>query len=668
MERPLPLISLRRVIFPALAIGVLTLLIYAGVHAAFSGSITKTLLQSAETAADQWSSYVTENVPDLDELVAGRPLNRYQAYKLKSAVTYADVAGFEIYDPHGGKILSSDMLLGKAPIVGELAREAGQGSIGAGIGPQLVRGARSGSTPDTYVAVFRPIAGAKGEGIGVFRLYVDRTQASKILKDSLRSLQIAVPAACALAYLIPSIAFFLRSRQVRAAREDVRRLEDFDPLTGLLNRMSFSRRLESFFEAPRAPGRGVGLILIDVDDFKGVNEEGGTALGDAYLKFIAGVVLSNTRRCTDLVARTGGDEFLAAIPDITGTDLELTACRIQDAVKVPFFEDGQHVPGHVSVGIHLSLGEESSALALYSAEIALYHAKESGKNALVRYCDGMDRRLKERREVEALIRSAIASDGFQLQFQPIVARGSERIAGFEALVRLPDGKGGMVSPARFIPLAEEVGLINEIGEWVLEHALSAAIAWPEEIMVSVNLSPQQFDRENLVAIVGDMLTRTGFPADRLELEVTETLLLGDDDSVDRQIVGLKQLGVSLAMDDFGTGYSSLGYLLKYGFDKLKIDRSFLEAYEFDPDKHARIIETIIELGHNLGMLVTVEGVEHRHQVELLDRLNCDLLQGFFYGRPMSVEAGLDLISADRQSGSRSLAPDDPPASPDPRRI
>lgn len=652
MERHLTFKTFKKAAVPALIIGVLSLVIFSGVHGALKNSVQRTLLQSGTAAAEQWHRHVTVSVPDLDRVIAGEPLNRYQAYKLRSAISYADVVTFRLFDPDGKLVLTSEALPEMRPREPKTDPIASEVYRNGQVEPRFAHEAGPDQIPGTYVEAYHVLEDEDGRRLGVFKLCVDLSMTDMILNESLTQMELVLPAACAAFYLFPALAFLLRTRQVAAARENVRRLEDYDPLTGLLNRMAFARHLEEHFRHPRTGERGLGLVLIDVDDLKGVNDAGGTELGDACLRSLAEILLTNTRDGTDLVGRTGGDEFLAVIQDVTLVQLEQLAGRIQEAVRTPFFHNHDHVHAHISVGIHLSTGDESSARALNAADIALYHAKGSGKDTLVCYAEGMERRLRERRELEALIRTAIRNDGFQLEFQPIVQRGTGLVQGFEALVRLPDGNGNIVPPARFIPLAEEIGLIDDIGLWVLEQAMIEADAWPDNIMISVNLSPNQFAGGNIAGRVEEILIKTNFPAHRLELEVTETLLLNDDLAIDRQIVGLKQLGVSIAMDDFGTGYSSLGYLLKYGFDKLKVDRSFLEAYEYDPEKHGRIIETIIDLGHNLGMIVTVEGVEHLHQVELLHRLDCDLLQGFYFGRPMSSQAAAEMIEAHHGPGIR----------------
>lgn len=627
---------LRYVVLATLAIGSLTFLIYAGVHAALGSNVNRSLVQSGTVAGERWSAHLAEAVPDLERVVEGGLPNNYQAYKLEEALSVSDIFAFELYGPDGTRIHHSEILKDISTIASDQDAQAAQVFLGAKVEGVLEHETLLTGFPETFVVAYAPLKNYRGERLGAMKVYVDRSEAHAVLQGSISQLSVILPAACAIIYLIPALAFLMRTRQVWNAQENVRRLSDYDALTGLLNRTAFGKRLADLFETPRAEDKGIGIVFIDIDDFKTLNEEKGSETGDAYLQYLADTLRNSVRGKSDLMARVGGDEFIAAVPEISLAQLEDLSRRIQEATRLPFRHAGSEVTCQISIGLHLSTGDESWSRALYAADVALHYARSSTKDALIVYSDSMKRQLKERRELEAQLRTALIEDRFELLFQPFVARESERIVGFEALLRLPDGAGGSISPARFIPLAEEVGLIDEIGLWVLEKALSTASTWPDHIPISVNLSPHQFNSGDLVSRVADALARTGVPAHRLELEITESVLVADDESVDRQIVGLKQLGISIAMDDFGTGYSSLGYLMKYGFDKLKIDRSFLENLEFDPARHERIIDTIVDLGHNLEMKVTVEGVETRRQVELLRPMNCDFYQGYFFGKPMSA--------------------------------
>jgi len=317
------------------------------------------------------------------------------------------------------------------------------------------------------------------------------------------------------------------------------------------------------------------------------------------------------------------------------------ARRVREALRRTFTYKGSTVTIGVSLGMHLSVPGEVEDWALHAADLALYRAKANGRDQIVRFSPDFDTDLRRRRHVEASMRGALSgNNGFFVEFQPIFQLCCERPTGFEALLRLRDEDGALISPAEFIPIAEESGLVTEIGVMTLECVLNTAKAWPKDLFVAVNLSAVQFKPGDFVDIVADLLDRSGFEAARLNLEVTESLLLEDEENVRHQLDGLKALGATISLDDFGTGYSSLGYLWKFHFDKLKIDRTFLQGFDVNSEKYSQVIETIVMLGHNLEMDVIVEGVESELQLDMLKQLGCDQFQGFLLGRPMSASAAL----------------------------
>ncbi|MEM8571614.1 MAG: bifunctional diguanylate cyclase/phosphodiesterase [Pseudomonadota bacterium] len=619
-----------------IGISLLTLLIYLGIEHTLQRSEHHSLLRSGEAAALRWTEYIETNVSDFSAFLVGASLDEQQSGILDLALAYTEIDGFELFDSNGNRVLISETLPATAHMGWGLNIEAMQAFISGSSMAKVIHEPQQDGSTSVYVETYTPVEDPSGTRIGVFKIYVEHSTAHALVKDTLGRLSLLLPGLTAFIYALAALGFLFRSRQVRAASEDCRHLTHHDALTGLLNRKAFETELAQLFQAQIVPGRGVGLILINIDEMKFLNDEGGDELGDAYLQFVARAVEHSTRHGMDLLARTGGDELAVAVADVSVEELRRTALRIQEATKLPCLHLGQEVVGSVSFGVHLSAGEESASCALAAADTALNYAQAMGKGSIALYADGMDCELRERRELETLLRTALRDGTFELYFQPIVAADSWRIDSFEASARLPDVAGGIVSPARFIPLAEELGILGEVTAWVLENATRTAKDWPEEIKVSVNLTLQQFGEGNLVNTVADILGRTGFPTGRLELEITQSLLIAGDEAVDRQLVELKQLGVSIAMDDFGTGYSSLNYLMKYGFDKIKIDRSFIEAWAYDPGRHGRIIETIVDLGHNLGMRVTIEGVENRQQIDFLQSVECDLYQGYFFGRPMTA--------------------------------
>jgi EAL domain-containing protein (putative c-di-GMP-specific phosphodiesterase class I) len=318
------------------------------------------------------------------------------------------------------------------------------------------------------------------------------------------------------------------------------------------------------------------------------------------------------------------------------TESEITAAveAIVALVREPLTARGQRLTGRLSAGIYLvETTDETVEDAMQHAGVALYQAKIDGKNAVRLFSQTMEIRMRARRELEELVRDAQTAGLFELHYQPLLHAKTKSCLGFEALLRLHDKQGGYVPPMTFIPVAEQIGLIDEIGKWALEEATRTAALWPDPMFVSVNLSVRQFTTGQLAGIVEAALKTSGLAANRLELEVTESLLMENTEAVAAQLAALKALGVSIAMDDFGTGYSSLAYLWQFGFDKLKIDRSFITALDVDETKAREILDTIVMLAHKLDMTVTAEGIETEAQASILSGIACDQFQGYLYGRP-----------------------------------
>src|ERR1700691_1982105 len=300
----------------------------------------------------------------------------------------------------------------------------------------------------------------------------------------------------------------------------------------------------------------------------------------------------------------------------------------------------------VSVGVALAPADGTDAARLLkSADLALYKAKADGRNCIRFFAPEMDAEWLARFELERVVRDAVLHDRFELHYQPLFEMSERRLIGFEALIRLPIEDGTMIPPLVFIPVAEELGLINKIGAWVLREACRTAATWPEYLTVAVNLSPAQFLAGSISDIVATALKETGLPAHRLELEITETLLLGNSEAIMAELKTLKATGVAIVMDDFGTGYSSLSYLWRFPFDKIKIDRSFMQGFEGSSRDAKTVVKTIIALGRELDMRVTVEGVETATQAAFLDKADGDQAQGYFFGRPVpAAEVGAQVLA------------------------
>ena len=409
-----------------------------------------------------------------------------------------------------------------------------------------------------------------------------------------------------------------------------------DALTELPNRVSLRSAMDGALNQV-ARGGSLAVLCIDLDYFKAVNDTLGHPIGDVLLQAVADRIRACVRP-TDTVARLGGDEFaIVQMMADQPTGATALATRLIKDLSQPFDVHGHQVVIGASVGIALAPGDgENPDQLMKNADMALYRAKEDGRGAFRFFEPEMDAKMQRRRRLELDLRKAVALNAFEVFYQPTINLERRQVTGFEALLRWRDSERGLIPPLEFIPLAEEIGLIGQIGAWVLKQACREAMRWPEHIGIAVNLSPMQFKGGTLVLDVVAALGESGLPAHRLELEITEAVLLQNTEATVATLNQLRDLGVRIAMDDFGTGYSSLGYLRKFPFDKIKIDRSFIHDLEEKPDSIA-IVRAVTGLGNTLGMATTAEGVETAEQVEQLKAEGCTEVQGYFFSKPVPAK-------------------------------
>ena len=421
---------------------------------------------------------------------------------------------------------------------------------------------------------------------------------------------------------------------IAAGESRLRHLAMHDPLCGLPNRIFFGERLEAVIEEVRNGSSPAAVFYIDLDHFKDVNDTLGHPVGDELIRNVT-LRLSHTLRGGDLVARLGGDEFavISSIGDNTEKMIAL-AQRMIAAICAPYSIGGQNISIGASIGIAV-IGKDcgGSADILRYSDMALYRAKNEGRNRACIYDAAMDADLSNRKLNEADLREAIENDRLRVQYQPIVNKSGDTMVGVEALCRWTHPTRGEIPPSEFIATAEQSALIIELGAWVLRRACLDGMAWPQ-LSVAVNVSPLQFRRSDFVEMVERTLAETKFDPSRLELELTESVLLGNVDTAEAAMLKLKALGVRLALDDFGTGYSSLLYLRRFPFDKLKIDRSFVLSIEKAADA-AAIVHAVVSLGRGLGMKVTAEGVETADQQLFLRAAGVHFMQGYRFGKAMA---------------------------------
>jgi diguanylate cyclase len=436
----------------------------------------------------------------------------------------------------------------------------------------------------------------------------------------------------------------------RSAREKaelkIRALADFDPLTGLPNRSLLYDRVKQLLATGERDQSAVTLMFLDLDHFKRVNDSLGHSVGDELLCAVA-ARLSATVRRVDTLARLGGDDFVLAMPGIQAAGAAEVARRLLEACSVPFVVGGHDLNVSPSIGISIypQDGKDIETL-LKNADVAMYKAKEQGRNSFQFYAAEMNRATLDRLLMESNLRRAIKKNELVLHYQPLVSLQSGLILGVEALIRWQHEDLGMIMPDSFIRIAEESGLINPIGDWVLGEACRQAQSWIDAglpaMVMAVNVSPVQFRQGGFVDAVAGALAASGLDANFLELEVTEGTVMHDAEATLTTLTSLHRMGVVLSVDDFGTGYSSLAYLKRFPVSKLKIDRSFVCDLEVDADDRA-IASTIVSMGRNLRLTVLAEGVETVEQLRLLRNMDCDMAQGYYFSRPLAAADITELL-------------------------
>lgn len=432
----------------------------------------------------------------------------------------------------------------------------------------------------------------------------------------------------------------------RRSEAEINRLALFDGLTGLANRQRMKRALDQALAQGASRYRPTALLLLDLDRFKAVNDTLGHPVGDMLLKQVA-QRLQRAVGETGLVGRLGGDEFQVVLPGNSNRDaLAQLAHTLITSLSQPYFIKGASVSIGCSIGIAMAPEDgHTSEVLVRNADLALYAAKADGRGVHRFFRNELLRGAQDKRLLEDDLRHALANDQLHVAYQPVVATADERIVGYEALLRWDHPTRGSVSPAEFIPIAEESGLVEAIGEWVLRTACMEATRWPAHVRVAVNVSPIQFANPALPAIVTSALAKSGIVSRRLELEITEGVFVNDDAHSEAMFASLERIGVRLALDDFGTGYSSLGYLKNARFDKIKIDQSFVRGAIQPGSRNAAIIKAIVTLADTLGMETTAEGVEIQDEIALIRDLGCSHIQGFVYGKPARADEVLHQLEA-----------------------
>ncbi len=604
--------------------------------------------QNATKTARMWAQYVAANVPDLEQIAAGENPSSASMTFFEATRKSGEVFTYTIFNRYGYAILVSEHEH-VAPVDLSTYNEDAALAVKENRPIVRVREGNGSGQPQYAADAYVPVLIA-GRPVAIVGASVDQTAE----RDSYY--RVFLPAAASLCLLtalsfgLPALAWYRRTQEKQQADRRIRYLAHHDQLTGLTNRTRLIERLEAALALLPTTGGMIGIHFIDVDHFKQINDCFGHDAGDFFLSSI-GERLRNLARIDDIVSRMGGDEFVVVQMGLAEkTQAEAFARRIASTLGSPILFKEQEIRTTFTIGIAVTPADGATPERLLkSADLALYSGKLAGRDCIRFFAPEMDEQLQKRIALEKLIRNAISEESFVLHYQPMFEIKSKELIGFEALARLPGPNGKLIPPAIFIPIAEEMRLIDKLGALVLRESCRTAVNWPAHLMVAVNLSPAQFNSGTIEEVVAEALRASGLEPRRLELEVTETLVLRDADAALATLRRLKAMGVSIAMDDFGTGYSSLSYLWRFPFDKIKIDRSFMEGFGKSGRDVETVIKSLVALGRELNMRVTVEGVETPQQVDFLYDVNADQVQGFYFGKPMPpTEIGAELIGAFRR--------------------
>ena len=593
----------------------------------------------AQARAVALNDYINDHAPDLAAIAAGQSPLAASVEFLTHAASDDGVLGLRIYDLDG--IVRYQPARSPWPETGLDDSGLPPAALPVLSGGRIdLRGHydTAHGTPTYRLHAFMPIQNNQ-RLVGAADVLMDMTASYNSIRSTLLDATIFFGLVLAVAFGVPGIGFWLRTRQKELAEHKLDFLSQHDALTSLPNRSSLMRRLSGLLPPDAGQPKGIAVLSLGLDHFKEINGSVGHEAGDQLLRDVADR-LSGALQPGEFVARAGGDEFVI-VKDCSANCANEVDCATELAQRLikgfmrPFQVRDHNSRLSPSVGVAICPvdGIDPETL-IKNANLALQAAKANARGAFKFYEGAMDEQSQRRRAIARQVRIACESDGFRLNYQPVYSMVTGLLSGFEALVRLPQADGTMVSPADFIPAAEDLGLITKIGTWVLETACVQAAQWPDDLTIAVNISPAEFREGRVVERVAAALVKSGLKAERLEIEVTEGVMLTDTETTRRTMDGLKKLGVAIVLDDFGTGYSSLSYLWQFRFDKLKIDQSFVRA--IGKGNHVTdIIRTIIALGRALDLRITAEGVETEAQAGVLKAMRCDLVQGYLYGMPVA---------------------------------
>jgi len=620
-----------------LPLAIATLVVGCGACFVGYSAITDMQRSHAEYVAKAFGKYLVDEVDGLEAMILGQRTPEAVAAIVGAIEPLGTVYQFRIFDQNG-VLWGDSSLFARGLTVDRDVQgrsEVAANVLATGRSAFRLREGDGTTTPRHYSDITVPLLDGK-RAIGVLAILSDETESWPALFDQFRAVIVQVVLLILAAFGIPGMLYLHKTGQLAKTSRTLRLTTQYDELTGCLNRANFTRIVGDLVSGSEGRGLSVAVHFIDLDRFKDVNESMGHAAGDQLLKQAAQRLrqLMGTR---ERIARLGADEFAICQPYYATSPQVVAdlAADIARAMAKPFDINGAKLICGASVGYSYFPRDGQTVDDLFhAADLALNHAKTRNRGKAVAFDPSMESERQLRSSIEARLRVALVNSEFEINFQPLYETATDRLRGFEALLRMTDGEGKPISPAEFIPIAEQTGLIHDIGRWVLREACRTAKQWPADLGIAVNLSPAQFATGDMAHMIRDALIWSDLDPKRLELEVTESVLITDTEKVLAELMAIKALGVTIALDDFGTGFSSLGYLWRFPFDKLKVDKSFMADIAVEGSKSREILSTIIALGKVLDLKVTAEGVETAEQALVLRDLRCDLVQGYLFGRPM----------------------------------
>jgi diguanylate cyclase (GGDEF)-like protein len=629
------LIPYARPIFKKVVIAsVVILVVGIGVSQILRTAIDHLLYWDATGAAENWAKYVAENVTDIEEIADGQqPSSESMAFLIRTQ-QIRHVFGFEIINLRGNVQLTSDG--SKISSVRGVLHSAA--AARAASSRQPVISMKEGTPPVRprfYSEAYLPVI-VDGHPQAIVAAFVDLSEQRDHFRQTFLLAALALGLLISGAVGIPTVGWYRRTKEKQQADRRIRFLAHHDSLTGLANRAQLIEKLRIALSTLPLLGGRLAVHFIDLDRLKEINDTFGHDAGDFLLRTTAERLRAVTG-IDDIVARLGGDEFVVVQTGVSGQGQVVDlAGRLVSAMTTPMYFNQKELIATASIGVAVAPPDGASVDELLShADLALYRAKSDGRNTFCFFDLEMGQIAIERVRLELELREALAAGEFEVHYQPIVSIATGRKVGMEALARWRHPKLGLIPPDRFIPLAEKTGLINQLGEFVLRQACADAVKWPPATKVAVNLSAVQFQQPDLAGNIAGILTEAKLLPERLELEITESVLLQRSEKNISILHELRDLGVSIALDDFGTGFSSLTYLRTFPFDKIKIDRSFVNDLS-QVDVCAAIVCAVASLGRSLDIITTAEGVETEEQLELLRAAGCTQAQGYLFGRPCPI--------------------------------